>query len=91
MFARSYFGRPQCLALARSPGVFVHQVTGAALHRLSKRGAIIQSLSLWHMAGGIKGAVDMTALAVFCDDTVTLDWLYTAFERIVERLGAASG
>lgn len=66
----SYFGWPDGLAVSLAPGVLVHQMTGPALRGLRVGRSIVQSLHLRHVAEVVKGAMNMTTLAVLGDDTV---------------------
>ena len=64
------FGWPDSLAPPLAPGVFVHQMTVSALRGLRVRRSIVQRLHLRYVAEVVKGAMNVTTLAVLGDDAV---------------------
>jgi hypothetical protein len=55
------------------------------------RGAVIQGLHPFDVALRIKIAVEMTTLAVFCDDTIALIHGEVPVQGIIEGLGMTGG
>jgi hypothetical protein len=65
-----YFGGPKGLAPLVAPGVFMYQMTDPALRGLRVGFSIVQRLHLRYVAEVVKGAMNVTTLAVLGDDAI---------------------
>jgi hypothetical protein len=65
---------PKGLTPLHSPCVFSHEMTHTAFNCSGIGRTVVQSTDARRMLLWIKGAVDMTTLAVFRDDLVTFLW-----------------
>ncbi len=88
-FSLGHLCWPQGLAASHTPDVFADQMAGAALHGNGIGRVVIESLHTGHVTDGVKGAVDMAALAILRDDEVTLVRSQFALESFVEGMWPA--
>lgn len=80
-------GRENGLAVLDAPGIFRHQMTGAALRGSGIRRAVVEGPDARQVLAGIQGPMDMATLAIIKDDEIAFVGQQLATQGFCERIG----